>query len=51
MLMDLVPPEGDGSVEDQLEAAVEHATNWLKIWDKGKTEIRRIVADEDLPQQ
>jgi hypothetical protein len=31
------------------EAAIEHATNWLKIWGEGETEIRRVVEDEDLP--
>lgn len=31
------------------EAAIEHATNWLKIWGDGETEIRRVVEDEDLP--
>lgn len=30
------------------EAAIAHATNWLKIWGEGETEVRRVVEEEDL---
>jgi hypothetical protein len=36
---------------DSQEQAIEHARRWLKIWGKGETEIRRVVEEEDLPQQ
>lgn len=36
---------------DSQEQAIEHAKRWLKIWGKGETEIRRVVEEEDLPQQ